>query len=67
MPKGIQIKTSKRNYAWVIQRKQGGRWTTIVDDQGIVTVATRKIARDISRQYKSLTRKPRAFRVKKLA
>jgi hypothetical protein len=67
MPKGIKIKTSKRNHAWVIQRKQGGRWTTLVDDQGIVTVATRKIARDLSRQYKNLTNKPRAFRVRKLA
>lgn len=63
----MKIKTSKRNYAWVIQRKQGGQWATIVDDQGIVTIATRKIARDLSRQYKNLTRKPRAFRVRKLS
>lgn len=63
----MKIKTSKRTYVWTIQRKQGGRWHTIVDEQGIVTVATRKIARDVSRQYKHLTRKPRSFRVKKLA
>lgn len=67
MPKGIKIKTSKRNYTWVVQRKIAGRWTTLADDQGIVTIATRKIARDLSRQYKNLSRKPRSFRVKKLA
>ena len=67
MPNGIKIKTSKRNWTWVVQRKVAGRWTTLTDDQGIVTIATRKIARDLSRQYKNLSRKPRSFRVKKLA
>lgn len=67
MPKGIKIKTSKRNWTWVVQRKVAGRWTTLTDEQGIVTIATRKIARDLSRQYKNLSRKPRSFRVKKLA
>ena len=67
MPKGIKIKTSKRNYTWIIQKKEGGRWRTLIDDQGIVTIATRKIARDLSRQYKNLSRKPRSFRVRKLS
>lgn len=67
MPNGIKIKTSKRNWTWVVQRKISGRWTTITDEQGIVTIATRKIARDLSRQYKNISRKPRSFRVKKLA
>lgn len=67
MSKGIQIKTSKRNYTWTIQRKEGGRWRTLVDGLGILTIATRKIARDLSRQYKNLSRNRSNFRVKKLA
>ena len=66
MPKGITIKTSKKQYVWTVQRKQGGRWRTLADNQGIITISTRKIARDLSRQYKNLTNKPRSFRVKKL-
>lgn len=67
MPKGIKVKTSKRNWTWVVQKKVGGRWTTITDELGLITMATRKIARDISRQFKNLTNHPRHFRVKKLA
>jgi len=67
MPKGIKIRTTKRNYTWTIQKKVGGRWTTITDDMGIVTIATRRIARNISREYKNISRKPRSFRVKKLS
>jgi hypothetical protein len=66
MPKGITIKTSKKQYVWTIQRKQGGRWRTLIDSSGPIIVSTRKLARDLSRQYKNLTNKPRSFRVKKL-
>ena len=67
MPKGISIKTTKRNYTWTVQKKVGGRWTTIADEQGLITIATRKIARDISREFKNLSKMPRNYRVKKLA
>lgn len=67
MPKGITIKTSKRTYVWTVQRKQGGRWRNLIDSSGPIIIPTRKIARDLSRQYKNLTGKPRSFRVRKLA
>lgn len=61
------IKTSKKTYAWIVQRKQGGRWRNIVDSKGVITFATRKLARNVSREYQNIAKKPRTFRVKKLA
>ena len=63
----MKIKTSKRTHVWTIQKKQGGRWTTIVDSLGPITVRTRKLARNLSREYKNLSKAPRSYRVKKLA
>jgi len=63
----MKIKTSKRVHVWAIQKKVGGEWTNIVDDAGPIVIRTRKIARNISREYKNLSRTPRSFRVKKLA
>ena len=60
------IKTSKKTYAWIVQRKQGGRWRNIVDSKGVITFAARKLARNVSREYQNIAKKPRTFRVKKL-
>lgn len=47
-------------------RKVGGRWRTIVDGMGIITMPTRKIARDISREFQNMNPKTRRnFRVAK--
>jgi hypothetical protein len=63
----MKVKTSKRNHVWVVQRKLSGRWVTVVDDAGPVIIRTRQLARNISREYKNLSNKPRSFRVRKLA
>lgn len=63
----MKVKTSKRVHVWAIQKKEGGRWTTIVDDAGPIVIRTRKMARNISREYKNLSKTPRSFRVKKLS
>lgn len=66
MPKGMKIKTSVRNHVWTVQKKVGGRWGMIVDDHGPIMIHTRKIARDISREFKNLdTRNRRSYRVVK--
>lgn len=62
-----KIKTSKKAYAWVVQRKQGGRWRNLVDGTGVITFQTRQLARKVSREYQNIARKPRSFRVKKLS
>lgn len=63
----MKVKTSKRNHVWTIQKKEGGRWTTIIDSIGPIIIRTRKAARNISREYKNLSKTPRSFRVRKLA
>ncbi len=63
----MKIKTSKRTHVWAIQKKVKGVWTTIVDDAGPIVIRTRKAARNISREYKNLSRTPRSFRVRKLS
>lgn len=68
MSKTIKIKTSARNYTWAIQRKVSGKWETVVDEHGPIFIATRKIARDVSRQFQNVnSKRPRSFRVKKFA
>jgi hypothetical protein len=62
-----KVKTSKRTYAWVVQRKQGGRWRNLVDGEGLITFQTRQLARNVSREYNNIAKVPRSFRVKKLA
>jgi hypothetical protein len=62
----VKIRTSKKQYAWTVMRKVGGRWRTIVDGMGIITMPTRKIARDISREFQNMNPKTRRnFRVAK--
>lgn len=61
-----KIKTSKKTYAWVVQRKQGGRWRNLVDGEGLITFQTRQLARNVSREYNNIAKIPRSFRVKKL-
>lgn len=62
-----KVKTSKKTFTWTVQKKEGGRWRNLVDTQGVITFATRKLARNVSREYQNIARKPRSFRVKKLA
>ena len=62
-----KVKTSKRLHTWTVQKKEGGRWRTIVDSMGVITFATRKLARNISREYNTTARRKRSFRVRKLA
>lgn len=61
-----KIKTSKKTYAWVVQKRQGGRWRNLVDGEGVITFQTRQLARNVSREYNNTAKKPRSFRVKKL-
>lgn len=61
-----KVKTSKRLHTWTVQKKEGGRWRTLVDSMGVITFATRKFARNISREYNNTARKKRSFRVKKM-
>jgi hypothetical protein len=60
-------KTTRRNHTWVIQKKEGGRWSTLRDSSGIINIATRSMARTISREFNNTAKKPRSFRVKKFA
>jgi len=62
-----KVKTSKKTYAWVVQKRQGGRWRNLVDSDGVITFQTRKLARNVSREYNNIAKKPRSFRVKKLS
>lgn len=61
-----KVKTSKRLHTWTVQKKEGGRWRTIVDSMGVITFATRKFARSVSREYNNIARQKRSFRVRKL-
>ena len=63
----MKVKTSKKAYAWVVQKRQGGRWRNVVDSGGVITFATRKLARNVSREYNNAAKKPRSYRVRKLA
>lgn len=60
-------KTTRRNHTWVIQKKEGGRWSTLRDSGGVINIRTRSMARTISREFNNTAKKPRTFRVKKLA
>lgn len=47
-------------------RKVGGRWRTIIDSVGVITMPTRQIARTISREFQNMNPKSRRnFRVAK--
>lgn len=61
-----KVKTSKKQYTWTVQKKEGGRWRSIVDSKGIITFQTRKLARSVSREYNNTARIRRSYRVKKL-
>jgi hypothetical protein len=63
----MKVKTSKRTHVWAIQKKVGGEWTNVVDSAGPLVIRTRKMARNISREYKNISKTPRSFRVKKLS
>jgi hypothetical protein len=65
--KMAKIKTSKKAYTWTVQKKEGGRWRSIVDSNGVVLFQTRSLARNVSREYNNTARIRRSFRVKKLA
>ena len=62
-----KVKTSKKLFTWTVQKKEGGRWRSIVDSDGVILFQTRKLARNVSREYNNIARKPRSFRVRKLA
>jgi hypothetical protein len=61
-----KIKTSKKTYAWVVQKRQGGKWRNVVDSKGVITFQTRQLARNVSREYNNTAKNPRSFRVAKL-
>lgn len=62
-----KVKTSKKVYTWTVQKKEGGRWRSIVDSGGVVRFQTRALARNVSREYNNVARIRRSYRVKKLA
>lgn len=63
----MKINATKRNYVWVIQKKVGNRWSTITDSLGVVTIRTRKLAREVSREFKNYSKNPRNYRVAKFS
>lgn len=60
----MKIYTLKRNHIWVVQKKEGGRWTSLADSKGIITINTREHARSVCREYRNYTNGK--FRVAKL-
>jgi hypothetical protein len=69
-----KFKTTKHNTMWAVQvsRKEKGQggsasptWQTIVDDKGPLVLRTRKVARDISREFRN-TNKNNRFRIAKI-
>ena len=67
-----KFKTTKHNTMWAVQvsRKEKGQrgstsWQTIVDETGPLVLRTRKVARDISREFRN-TNKSNRFRVAKI-
>ena len=57
-----KVRTSFRLTAWTVQKKEGGRWGILSDENGPIIVGTRKLAREVSREFRNL--RPRAkFRV----
>jgi hypothetical protein len=61
------MQSTYRNHVWVVQKKEGGRWASLRDTQGVITIKTRKLARNIAREYKNTSRNPRKFRVAKFS
>ena len=67
-----KFKTTKHNTMWAVQvsRKQKGEgstpvWQTIVDEKGPLVLRTRKVAREISREFRN-TNKGNRFRIAKI-
>jgi hypothetical protein len=69
-----KFKTTKHNTMWAVQvsRKEKGQGgtpspscQTIVDDKGPLVLRTRKVARDISREFRNMNKGNR-FRVAKI-
>ena len=51
----MKINTTKRTSIWAVQvyRERSG-WSTLEDRAGIITMKTRKIARNIAREYRNV-------------
>jgi hypothetical protein len=62
-----KVKTSKKTFIWTVQKKEGGRWRSIRDSNGVVTFQTRQLARNVSREYNNTAHRYRSYRVKKLS
>ena len=62
-----KVKTTKKVFVWTVQKKEGGRWRNLRDSDGVILFQTRKLARNVSREYQNIARKPRSYRVKKLS
>ena len=67
-----KIKSTKHKTLWTVQvrrkngRKQEGQgWQTVVDSQGPLILPTRKVASNISQEYRN-TNKNNIFRVAKI-
>ena len=65
--KMAKVKTSKKAFTWTVQKKEGGRWRSIVDSGGVIRFQTRTLARNVSREYNNTARIRRSYRVKKLS
>lgn len=64
----MKIKTTKKQYTWAVQKREGDRWRLIVDGVGVITMPTRTLARSVSVELNNLQRPGgrRRFRVVKI-
>ena len=64
----MRIKTTKKQYTWAVQKREGDRWRLIVDGVGVITMPTRTLARSVSGELNNLQRPggKRRFRVVKI-
>lgn len=67
-----KFKTTKRNTMWTVQiqrknekKKEGRGWQSLVDDHGPIVFRTRKVAREINREFRN-TNPNDNFRVVKI-
>ena len=67
-----KFKTTKRNTMWAVQiqrknekKKEGRGWQSLVDNLGPIVFRTRKVAREVTREFRN-TNTSDNFRVVKL-
>ena len=62
----MKIRTTFRTSLWTVQKKEGDRWGTVMDDYGPLVLTRREAARNISREYRKTNPKAK-MRVRKMS